>query len=344
MPNLSVVQPGLQTTVQDLGRITHQIDGFPTSGSMDQAAHRLANLLVDNPGKTAVLEFALVGPTLVFRTETFIALTGGQFSPSLNGKPIPQNQAIRIQKNDRLTIGAVETGRYGYLAIKGGIQVPPVMGSRSTTLRIGIGGFHGRALAAGDQLPITTQNVLSAYAHRQVSQQFLKHFCDPLLMLQSPLTIRILKGPQWHLFSTQDHQRLQHQQYRLTADVDRMGYRLAGKPLVTQLKSLLSEATVFGGIQLTTDGQPIVLLADRQTTGGYPVIATVLTADIGKLVQCQPHQLIQFQLTDLQTAQAELHRQTELLQRLKVSFIDQRYQNPIGINRAAAQRIRRLFP
>ncbi len=112
---------------------------------MDQSSHRLANLLVGNPGRTACLEFALTGPTLIFRTATFIAVTGAQFSPTLNGDPIPQNQAIQIHKNDQLEIGTAKTGRYGYLAIKGGIKVPIVMDSRSTTLRIGIGGFHGRA-------------------------------------------------------------------------------------------------------------------------------------------------------------------------------------------------------
>lgn len=343
MHNLSVIQPGLQTTIQDLGRVSHQIDGFPVSGSMDQASHRLANLLVGNRGKTACLEFALTGPTLIFRVATFITITGGQFSPTLNGKPIPENEAIRVHENDELAIGSANAGRYGYLAIKGGIQVPEVMDSRSTTLRIGIGGFNGRALQAGDQLPISPQETLRSFGHRRVNQAFLESFRDPKTMLQNPLVIRILKGPQWSLFSKSDQRLLQNQQYQLTSEADRMGYRLAGKPLTTSLKSLLSEATVFGGIQITSNGQPIVLLADRQTTGGYPVIATILTADIGKIVQCQNHQLIQFQLTDLKTAEDELQKQTELLQRLKAEFIEQRYQAPIGINRSAAQRIRGLF-
>lgn len=119
MHNLSVIQPGLQTTIQDLGRVSHQIDGFPVSGSMDQASHRLANLLVGNRGKTACLEFALTGPTLIFRVATFITITGGQFSPTLNGKPIPENEAIRVHENDELAIGSANAGRYGYLAIKG---------------------------------------------------------------------------------------------------------------------------------------------------------------------------------------------------------------------------------
>lgn len=276
-------------------------------------------------------------------TATFIAVTGAQFSPTLNGDPIPQNQAIQIHKNDQLEIGTAKTGRYGYLAIKGGIKVPIVMDSRSTTLRIGIGGFHGRALVAGDQLPIQTQNTLSSYAHRRAPQEFLTSFRNPLTMLQNPLTIRILKGPQWELFSKADQARLQNQQYQLTSEADRMGYRLAGKPLTTSTQSLLSEATVFGGIQITTNGQPIVLLADRQTTGGYPVIATIFTVDIGKIVQCQNHQLIQFQLADLQSAENDIQRQSQLLQRLKAEFNDQRYQEPIGINRAAAQRIQELF-
>lgn len=336
MPKVTVITPGLQTTVQDLGRPAYQIAGFPASGSIDRLASRLANLLVGNNDQAAVLEFSLMGGELAFTGTTFVAFTGGNFLLELNGKPFAANQAHQVHSGDRLKIGTAKQGRYGYLAVAGGILEPLVMGSQATTIRVGVGGHHGRALKSGDQLPIIQKETLSAYAFR-------KSDSIPLPQQKSPLKIRVVKGPQWSSFDSAAQHQFLAQIYQVSNQTDRMGTRLIGQPLQTGVANMLSEATVSGGIQISSDGQPIVLLADRQTTGGYPVIAVVITADLPKFVQSRDRQLIQFELTDLTTAHEALAAEHQWITRLKQRFNRQRFKQPIEKNRAAAQRIQKLF-
>ena len=164
--SLRVLKPGLQTTVQDLGRPNHQIDGFPTSGVMDQPAAITANLLVGNPASAAVLEFFMAGPTVKFTVSTFIALGGADFKATLNDQPVDPDRCYQVHEGDRLAIGHAASGRIGYLAVTGGLQVAPVLGSRSTTLRLQLGGYSGRPLQAGDDLPIEEYLTLPGYYHR----------------------------------------------------------------------------------------------------------------------------------------------------------------------------------
>ncbi|GAF37902.1 biotin-dependent carboxyltransferase family protein [Lentilactobacillus farraginis] len=336
MPEIVVSKPGLQTTVQDLGRPTHQIDGFPSSGSMDRLASRLANVLVGNKDNAAVLEFSLLGGDLIFTTTTFIAFTGGDFPLKVNGQSISANRAFQIHQNDHLWIGPCRQGRYGYLAIAGGIVEPTVMDSRATTVRIGIGGHHGRALMSGDHLPIKTVYTLPAFAHR---------LAEPLTLPTSAQTlkVRVVKGPQWTKFEKSAQQQFLSQTYQLSSQTDRMGYRLSGKPLKTGVANMLSEATVLGGIQISANGQPIVLLADRQTTGGYPIIAVIISADLRVFVQCRDQQRIQFELVSLEAAQKALLTAHHRLDDLQAHFFNQRFKLPIEKTRSAAQRIQKLF-
>ena len=287
MAYLQILKPGIQTTVQDAGRPQHQRDGFPESGSIDQGAARVANLLVGNAEQAAVLEFSLLGPTIEFSAPTFIALTGAEFATDLNGEPLAANRCWQVQAGDVLTIGNATKGRVGYLAVAGGIQTQPVLGSRSTTMRLHLGGLNGQALAAGDLLPVKRQVVLPSYFHRHLPAERLPEQA-------TPAEIRLLKGPQWDWFDEATQTALVDSEYEISNQADRMGYRLTGPKLTVPERSLLSTATVRGALQVPANGQPIVLLADRQTTGGYAKIATVVSVDLPLLVQRKPGDTVRF--------------------------------------------------
>ncbi|WP_367342635.1 biotin-dependent carboxyltransferase family protein [Limosilactobacillus sp.] len=336
MAMISVIKPGTQTTVQDFGRPQHQINGFPEAGGMDQQALKTANLLVGNALGAPVLEFVIMGPTLVFDQPTFVAVTGGLFTVKLNGKEVATYRCLQVNANDRLEIGQASAGMFGYLAIRGGLQVKPLMDSAATMLRLHLGGYHGRQLQAGDQLAYQSSWRLSSYYHRHTDQPALPD-------RTKTTTIRVLKGPQWDDFSSADQKLFASQEYKVTKNVDRMGYRLVGKELTTNLPSMLSEATVRGAVQLTSSGQPIVLMADRQTTGGYPLIAVVASVDLPRFVQCQPGQPIKFQLIELAEASKLLKQQAQQLTDLDQQIQHSRYQRPYGIDRVDSQRIAQLF-
>lgn len=336
MPMINVIEPGLQTTVQDLGRPMHQINGFPASGAMDQQALQVGNLLVGNSPYAAALEFSLTGPTLRFMATTFIALTGAEFHAQLNDQPVKGYRCLQVHTGDVLKIGPAVKGRIGYLAVAGGLHLPLVLDSRSTTLRLKLGGLNGRALVSGDRLPIEAKPTLVSYYHRHAP---LPELPD----LEQPIKIRVLKGPQWDKFAEKDQQRFLSGTYTVTNQSDRMGYRLKGDVMETRQESMLSSATVMGGIQVPANGEPIVLMADRQTTGGYPLLAVVATIDLAKLVQCRPKQRIEFELIELDAAQKLLRQQQAALKELHRRIKMARYQMPYGITREASQRIQRLF-
>lgn len=336
MPMINVIDPGLQTTVQDLGRPMHQINGFPASGAMDQQALQTANLLVGNSPYAAALEFSLTGPTLRFMATTFIALTGAEFNAQLNDQPIKGYRCLQVHMGDVLKIGPAIKGRIGYLAIAGGLHLPLVLDSRSTTLRLKLGGLNGRALVSGDRLPIESRPTMVSYYHRHATAPELPD-------AGKPTVIRVLKGPQWDQFDDADHERFLTETYTVTNQSDRMGYRLQGATIQTKQESMLSAATVMGGLQVPANGEPIALMADRQTTGGYPLLAVVITADLSKLVQCRPKQQIRFELIELDAAQELLKQQQAGLKQLHHRIKMARYQMPYGITREASQRIQRLF-
>ncbi len=335
MEKLIVINPGFQATIQDLGRPAFQSDGFPVSGFIDWFSGRLANILLNNKADASEIEFSLVGPEIIFKAPSFIAITGGQCFPKLNGKLIVTNQAVRIRTGDHLKIGPIKNGRFGYLAISGGFFVKEVMGSRSTTLRLNLGGYLGRPLKKGDRLKYKNCNYLPCLAYRKINQKIINE--------HKILSLRILPGPQWNMFSYTDKKQFQTQLYKITDEADRMGFRIYGKSLAKKSANMLSEATVEGGIQITAGGQPIILLSDRQTTGGYPIIATVLKSDIPRLVQSQNEQLIKFSLVNLKEAQRVFIQKINTLKKIKTTISLQKFKEPIGINRPTAQRIQTLF-
>ncbi|WP_416353443.1 biotin-dependent carboxyltransferase family protein [Agrilactobacillus fermenti] len=330
MNTIEILHPGLFTTIQDIGRPTHQIDGFSESGAIDQVAYQIGNLLLNNPDKAAALEYTGVAPDLQFNTESFIAITGAKLAhPQLNRHLIRQNTVYAVHKGDQLKLGPLASGHFGYLAIAGGIQTPKVLDSRSTTLKAQIGGLNGRTLRSHDQIPILPIQTMTSLKYRNFSWHSLP--------AQQP--IRILPGPQWSQFTKQAQTQFLNQTYTITNQTDRMGYHLTGKPIATPTTNLLSQGTAFGNIQITRNGDPVVLLADRQTTGGYPVIATIAAVDRHRFVQNAPQAKIHFQLLTVTQATALWRTQQQNLQALTQSFHAMKYQPPISPQRIAAQKI-----
>ena len=292
---------GLFTTVQDLGRTGYQKSGFSVSGVMDRRSFMIANLLVDNPENEAVIEFSMVGPTIRFTSDTIIAMTGGKFSPKLNGKPIHMYAAVYVHKGDLMEIGFAETGCWGYLAISSRLDVKNVMGSRSTNTKCSVGGFHGRKIEKNDQIWFRAKKRYLPY--------FLSRHLEPDDFGKEEVDIRVVMGPQEDAFTKKGIKTFLTEEYTVTADADRMGYRLEGPHIAHKGSAdIISDGIPFGAIQVPSHGKPIIMLADRQTTGGYTKIATVIGVDIPKLVQRKPGNKIRFYPVSVKTAQ-ELYRQ-----------------------------------
>lgn len=303
---VTVIKPGVCTTVQDRGRYGYMGSGFSPSGVMDRRAFRIANLLVDNDDNAPVLEFCLAGPTLRFTTNTFIAITGADFNPTLNGKPIPMYMAVLVKRGSVLSFTAPRKGVYGYLAIAGNsLAVPEVMGSRSTNLKCAIGGWKGGKLATGDYLPFATKNVDFL---PNLASHMIDYDSDFYQWDANEITLRVVPGPQDDMFTEEGRRTFYSETYHTTPQCDRMGFRLDGPAIDTVDGSdIISDGIAFGAVQVPNHGRPIIMLADRQTTGGYAKIGTVATADIPKLVQCAPGRAIRFERVSVQEAQ-DLYR------------------------------------
>ncbi len=310
MATLIVHTAGLLTTVQDRGRYGYQRYGMPVSGAMDTFSLELANLLVGNdPGKTC-LEATITGPELEFTGATWLAISGADMDPHLNGQGIPMNTAIDARPGDRLGFRGLKSGCRSYIAFAGGIAVPPVMGSRSTYLRAGIGGFQGRALMPGDELPLGGSDHLSPFD--QLSTDTVKRKPRVIKLPEGLIpeykheqTIRVISGPEAHYFEIAGLRSFLSAEYTVTARSDRMGYRLSGEPIKHKedMTNIISAGISLGTVQVPGDGQPIILMADRQTSGGYARIANVITADLTLIAQMRPGDMIHFKETTMDMAQ-----------------------------------------
>jgi len=290
---IQVKKPGFFSTIQDAGRVGFQQYGVIVSGVMDEVAYRIGNALLKQENAAAI-EMTLVGGTFEFTKPTTITLTGGKMNAKLNGNNnIAMNKAIPIQAGDVLACGAIRNGVRSYLCIKGGIDVPVVMGSRSTYLKAGIGGYKGRALKAGDELPY-----IESKPFIQASQVNCTAFYK-----DGP--IRMLKGTEWDRFNNDIQKAFLENSFDISLEADRMGYRIIPKESITidEPIQLISEAVTFGTIQMPPNGEPIILMADRQTTGGYPKIGQVIAADLHRLAQLGPKQEIEFQVVSIEEAE-----------------------------------------
>lgn len=309
---LKILRPGLLTTVQDLGRYGYQKFGVIVSGAMDPFAHRVVNLLVGNSENEATLEMTLMGSEIEFEEDALIAIGGGHLSPAINGKTIPNWKAVFVRKGSILRFGACRTGCRAYLAVAGGIRIPHVMDSRSTYLRAGLGGLEGRALRNND---IIETGEISEQA--KLLMKRMDHFnSEAFLALEWSVssellpsyadhpTVRVVRGGQYASFSEESRRALFEEEFRVAPQSDRMGYRLSGPTLeLSEPLEMISEAIAFGTVQVPPEGQPIVLMADRQTTGGYPKIAQIATVDLPVMAQAKPGEKVRFQ--EISHAEAE---------------------------------------
>jgi antagonist of KipI len=294
-----VEEAGAFTTVQDLGRRGFQDQGMPVGGAADDYALRLANLLVGNVENAAGLECTLNGPRLRFHKAAIVAVAGATV------RGIPMARPWRMETGEILDLSIFESGCRAYLAIAGGIDVPLVMGSRSTYAPATIGGFCGRALQAGDELRIASggrKGIRKGLALETANET------------QSNKVVRLIRGPQWGWFDHDAHAQFLRETFEISAQSNRMGVRLAGVPLrLRENRELISEATALGTIQVPHDGQPIVLLADRPTIGGYPKIATVIAADLGRVAQACPWDRVRFREVSLEDAERLFWRREQTL-------------------------------
>ncbi len=289
-----VLTPGPYTTVQDKGRIGYQNMGIPLSGALDAFSYRIANLLVGNPEGSAVLEITILGPQLAVMKEADVALTGGEMEMKLNFKPVESWKSIRVEPGDLLSIQAVKSGCRGYLSVSGGIATPKVMGSRSTYVGGKLGGYKGRPLRKGDILQSGQRKLIDS--PRYLPGSWIPQHSGKAL-------VRAIPGPQDDFFEG-GLAALFGSEYMVTPKADRMGYRLQGpavKHRVGVPKSIISEPTMPGGIQVPADNQPIILLAE-QTVGGYTKIATAISTDISKIAQTTPGDTIEFEKVTLEEA------------------------------------------
>ena len=307
--HIGVVKPGLLTTIQDLGRWGHQTFGVPVSGPMDEVSHRLANLIVGNPSSAATLEATVLGPELRIETEAIIAVTGADLGATLDGSPIPLNGAILCPAGSVLRCGERLHGARAYVAFDGGIGTPPVLGSRATHAVGELGGIGGRPLKAGDMIPLQSRSPASPRAKPRAAGP----------AATGGARLRVLLGPQDEFFAPAAVETLQRTRFTITAQSDRMGYRLAGRARIERAsqQEMISDATFIGGIQVPPSGDPILLMADRQTSGGYPQIATVIAADLSLAGQLAPGDWVEFQLCTRAEAIAALAAQEARLLALR---------------------------
>ena len=297
-----IENPGLLTTVQDEGRFGYGQFGVTPSGPMDAESFQIANLLVGNaPGESA-LEATFLGPTFRVTEDTVMAVTGADMSPTLNGAPIAMHQAVAVPAGSVVQLQSAKNGSRTYIAFCGGFDIPPVMGSRATSIQNHIGGFQGRKLAKGDALALRpAANIPQNLSRRSASHQIRR---------RQENIIRVLLGPQEDCFTAEGLATFLETSYTVSREFDRMGCRLEGQPIQHKADgNIISDGIANGAIQVPTTGQPIIMLAERQSTGGYTKIATVISVDLPVIGQCCPGDRIRFQAVSLEEAHRLLKEQ-----------------------------------
>jgi antagonist of KipI len=291
-PALKVEAPGLLTTVQDLGRPNAIVAGVQAGGAMDRFAHSAANLLVGNDPGLATLECTLRGPTLVAEQACLVAITGADLDPRVNGVPAPAWTSLLLSPGDRLTFGGRRAGARAYVAVAGGFEADRWL---STNLMAGRGGMHGRALRAGDSLAIAWEAKRPPGAGRRVPEQLRPAYSDH--------TLYAIAGPHLKRLDLVSRAALFEASYQVSSMSDRMGYRLEGPRLAATGEELLSFGLVAGAVQVPHGGQPILLMADHQTAGGYPVVATVVSASLPIAAQLLPGDELRLDAITVESAQ-----------------------------------------
>jgi len=305
---IKVIKPGFLTTVQDSGRMGYQQFGMPVAGAMDQFSVQIANRLVGNEPDEGALEITMMGPELEFIGEALLAITGADLTPVINGKPAPMWQSFTVKMGDVLSFKGMKSGTRSYLAIAGGLDLPEIMGSKSTYLKGKLGGYEGRALKAGDTLRVKAP----AYEFKSFKGAYLPEKLRP--KFGNSYTVRVVLGPQDDYFTEEGIKTFFASTYKITHEADRMGYRLDGPKIEhKQGADIISDGIALGAVQVPGHGSPIVMLADRQTTGGYAKIATVITPDINLLSQAKTGDTVNFVKVEIEEAHELLKDYYKLL-------------------------------
>ncbi len=321
MKTIQVEQPGMLTTIQDLGRWGFGRFGMPVAGVMDEYAARVANMLLHNDEHVPVLEMTLMGPTVTFQEAAWFIVTGGDLGArtscphqksaqdALASKRVPTWTVTHANAGDTLTFTGVNTGCRAYLAVAGGFAVKPVMGSASTYLRGKLGGYEGRALQAGDVLKTAPHSNTSVLWPMSLPDDFLPEYRS---------SIRVVPGPQDDAFTPRGLATFFSSEYTVSSEADRMGYKLEGPAIEHRHGAdIISDGIALGAIQIPASGTPIIMMADHQTTGGYTKIGNVISVDIPSVAQKTPGERLRFEQMSVEDAQ-QLYRQREQqLERLR---------------------------
>jgi antagonist of KipI len=306
--SVEVISPGIFTTIQDIGRKGYRQYGVSTSGAIDSCSLRMANILTGNEENAACLETVLAGLKLRFHRTTLLAICGADAKVCIDNQPVPMGRPVIAREGMILSVQSVSFGIRTYIAFAGGLDVPEVLQSRSTYVQGNLGGFEGRTLKKGDQLPL---GVPSDWAVRLQELLLEKKRLTtswgaymPRMKNRDSAVVRVMRGCEYDWFTDEAKSRLWNNSYTISKDANRMGYRLEGAPLVREhTDDMLSDAVAEGVIQVPPDGNPIILLADCQTTGGYPRIGTVISVDLPLLGQMQPMKRINFSEVTIEEAQ-----------------------------------------
>ena len=306
---ITVLSSGPLSTIQDSGRFGYMSTGFSSNGAMDSYSMSLANLLVGNETGEGVVEMTFMGMSVSFDCDCVFALTGADMLPELNGQPISMYSAVQAKADDVLTMKMARSGMRAYLAVAGGFELDSVMGSVATNLKCGIGGINGKKLASYDELPLRRATRLLPDVDISLNEGLC---CD------NEITVRVMLGPQDDYFTDKGMQTFLSQTYKVSDKSDRMGIRLEGEPIENKNGvDIISDGIVEGSIQIPASGTPIIMMADRQTTGGYAKIATVITVDLPLVAQARPGTVIRFKRVDNKEAVKALQKRTKLLQKYK---------------------------
>lgn len=311
---LSVLEPGLFTTVQDLGRPGHARVGVSAAGAADAVALRLANRLAGNPDGAPALEMTLVGGTFRFDAPGFVAVAGAEMRASIDGRPLPAWSAAPVPAGATLACGAAAAGARAVLAVGGGLVVPPFLGSASTHVPSRLGGLEGRALRPGDLLRLGAADSIPDPRPRHVRPDLLAALATTIAT-GAVVTLRVTSGPQADRFDEQARRLFAGSEYRVSGASDRMGLRLEGPPVAPPGRgAMLTEGMPLGAIQIPPAGRPVILFVDHQTTGGYPVIASIASVDLPAVAQLRPGGRVRFATITLDEARRLLRERAAALE------------------------------
>ncbi|OSY09554.1 Allophanate hydrolase 2 subunit 2 [Bacillus mycoides] len=324
--DVEILHAGMFTTVQDLGRFHYQQYGVPVGGAMDKNALRMINMLVGNEENEAGLEITIMGPKLLIKKTTLLAIGGADMEPLLNGERIPLWHPILAEEGSMLCLGKAKSGCRAYVTFAGGININRTMGSKSTYIRAALGGIEGRMLKKGDYFQIGTgAEVASRFIQNLQEEKRIKTkwaICNNALpkYKKHPI-LRVITDFEYDQFTEESINSFFSKEYKVSNYADRMGYRLDGDVLnrVEEIE-ILSSPVTFGTIQVPNGGQPIILMADRQTTGGYPRIGNVISVDLPLLAQLKPGDYVTFEKITMEDA-AQLYIKQETSMSLLKKFI-----------------------